>query len=79
MAICRGNLPWECDVYFLREFAAEICRGFFVYVSKSFLCVSKSRLYGSKLFLSKENFFICVIFFISSVSLSYCRGNYDPP
>ena len=75
MAICRGNLPWECDMYFLRDFAAGICCGIFVYVNKSFLCVSKSRLYGSKHFLSKENFFICVIFFISSVFFSYCRGN----
>ena len=73
--ICRGYLP--------REFAAGICRGYlpFVFVSKSFsVYVSKSCLYESKpFFLCEQNFFICEIFFINSVSFCYCRGSYGPP
>ena len=38
--ICRKNLPWK--------FATDICRGFFVFFSKSFFVyVNKSCLYGS--------------------------------
>ena len=80
------NLPWEFDVAIYRgnlpqEFAAAICRGFFVYISESFFVyVSKSCLYGGKpFFICVQNFLICEIFFINSASSCYCRGSYGPP
>ena len=44
MGICRRNLPWL--------FAVRICRGFFVCATEFFFAyVSKSYLYGRKLFV----------------------------
>ena len=55
--ICCRNLP--------REFAAGICRGFFVYTSESFFVyVSKSCLYGGKPFL-----YVCKTFWFVRFSL----------
>ena len=57
VAICRKNL--------LQEFAAGICRGFFVYTSESFFVyVSKSCLYGGKPFL-----YVCKTFWFVRFSL----------
>ena len=62
VVICGRNLPWK--------FAAPICRGNFVFVSKSFfICVSNYCLGGSKLFfICEQNFFICETFLIKIVS-----------
>ena len=50
-----------------------ICRGIFVYVSKSFLVyVSKSCLY-------EQIFFICEMFFANGAPFCYCCGSYGPP
>ena len=52
--ICRWNLP--------QEFVVAICLGFFVYVSKSFLYMRKSRLHGYSLFFICEQNFSFMIF-----------------
>ena len=83
MVICHENLSWKFSARIFRRnlpwlFAVRICRGFlsFVFVTKSFFVyVSKCCLDESKPFLYvRETFFICEIFFISSVSFCYCRG-----
>ena len=43
-----------------------VCRGIFVYVSKSF-------------FRCEQNFFICEIFFINDIPFCICRDSYGPP
>ena len=44
------------------------------------LYVSKSCSYGGKhFFICVQNFLICEIFFINSVSSCYCGGSYGPP
>ena len=48
--ICRWNLP--------QEFVVAICLGFFVYVSKSFLYMRKSRLHEYNLFLYVNKTFL---------------------
>ena len=78
LRICRGNLP--------REFAAGICRGFFVYVSEYFFVyVSKSCLYGSKsfLYMSKTFWFarfslLTVFLFVIAVAVMGHRRKQTP-
>ena len=72
VAICRENLPWEfaAGIFrgnFSQQFFVAICRGFFVFVSKSFFVYGrKSCLYESKpFFICERNVFICEIFFIT--------------
>ena len=94
MRICRGylplELPWEFakgtfSDYLPRKFAAGICRGYFPWV----LCICKQiyfHICEQILFTRKptfviceQNFLICEIFFINSVSLCYCYGSYGTP
>ena len=77
LRICRG--------YLRGEFAVGICRRnlpwvFCIYMRILFRIMSKSCLYGSKPFVQPcvQNFLICEIFFINSVSSCYCRGSYGP-
>ena len=66
VGICHGYLQWIFAVgifcsYLPWEFAGAICRGFFLYVSKSSLvCASKFCLYGSKPFLDVRKSFLFV-------------------
>ena len=84
--ICRG--------YLQREFAAGVCRGnlpreFAVPILPWVLCIYKRILfciYEQILFIWRQTFFICVqnfliceIFFINSVSSCYCHGSYGLP
>ena len=84
VAFCHGNLPQLSAVAIYRENLPWVC---FAYVSKPFLCVSKSFFFVNKHFLIErkpflyvsKTFFIYEDFFISSVSFCYWRGSYGPP
>ena len=75
--ICRGNLPWL--------FAARICRRNLPWVfcirKRILFCICEQILFIWKqtVFIYEQNFLICEIFFINSVSFCYCRGSYGPP
>ena len=73
VGICCRNLPWL--------FAASICRGFFCIYKRILFCICEQILFiwRQTFFICVQNFLICEIFFINSVSSCYCRGSYGPP
>ena len=77
LEICRGNL--------LQEFAVAICREYLPWVfciyKRILFCICEQILFiwRQTFFICVQNFLICEIFFINSVSSCYCRGSYGPP
>ena len=76
VGICGGYLPWG--------FAAGICREnlpwvFCIYMWILF-CIYEQILFiwRQTFCICVQNFLICEIFFINSVSSCYCRGSYGP-
>ena len=76
VAICRTNLPWLIT--------ARICRGdlpwVFCIYKRILFCICEQILFiwRQTFFICVQNFLICEIFFINSVSSCYCRGSYGP-
>ena len=88
--ICRGYLPWEFAVGICRRnlpwlFAVRICCDYLPWVfcirKPILFCIREQILFIWKqtFFTCEQNFLICEIFFIDSVSFCYCRGSYGSP
>ena len=90
VAICRKNLPWLfaariCRRSLPQELAVAICREnlpwVFCICKRIFFCIREQILFIWKqtFFTCDQNFLICGVFFINSVSFCYCRGSHGPP
>ena len=83
VAICSENLPWEfaagvCRGYLPREFAVPILPWVLCIYKRILFCIYEQILFiwRQTFFICVQNFLICDIFFINSVSSCYYHGSY---